>query len=195
LDHPDWLLLELENNILIRPEQAQIATEMISPSSGSNSIMQLNMGLGKSSVIVPIVAATLADGNKLSRVVVLKSLATQMRQLLQNKLGGMINRRVYHLPISRSLKLNEAKATQIRKIYEECLNDGGVLLAQPEHILSFELLGLDHALSGVGTIETMGSGVGSVEGNPVGLTMIKTQSKLLPCLTGYFSHQAICHFY
>ncbi|EKD21257.1 hypothetical protein MBM_00370 [Drepanopeziza brunnea f. sp. 'multigermtubi' MB_m1] len=179
LDHPDWLLLELENNILIRPEQAQIATEMISPSSGSNSIMQLNMGLGKSSVIVPIVAATLADGNKLSRVVVLKSLATQMRQLLQNKLGGMINRRVYYLPISRSLKLNEEKATQIRKIYEECLNDGGVLLAQPEHILSFELLGLDHALSDVGTIETTGSGVRFVEGNPVGFAMIKTQKWLL----------------
>lgn len=55
--HPDWLLLEIENGILLRQEQAQIAKEMIAPSSGANSIMQLNMGLGKSSVIAPIVAA------------------------------------------------------------------------------------------------------------------------------------------
>jgi hypothetical protein len=59
--YPEWLLLEIENNILIRQEQALISQEMMSPSSGSNSVMQLNMGLGKSSVIVPIVAAALAD--------------------------------------------------------------------------------------------------------------------------------------
>lgn len=57
--YPEWLLLEIENNILIRQEQALISREMMSPSSGSNSVMQLNMGLGKSSVIVPIVAAAL----------------------------------------------------------------------------------------------------------------------------------------
>ena len=73
-DRPDWLLLELENNILIREEQAQIARHMISPSSGTNCIMQLNMGVGKSSVVLPLVAVTLADGSKLIRVVVLKSL-------------------------------------------------------------------------------------------------------------------------
>jgi len=47
--------------------------------------MQLNMGLGRSSVIVPIVAATLADRSKLARVVVLKSLSEQMFQLLVKK--------------------------------------------------------------------------------------------------------------
>jgi hypothetical protein len=76
---------------------------MIAPQSGSNSIMQLNMGLGKSSVIVPIVAATLADRSKLARVIVLKSLSEQMFQLLVSKLGGLIGRRIYRLPISRSL--------------------------------------------------------------------------------------------
>jgi D-arabinose 5-phosphate isomerase GutQ len=40
--------------------------------------MQLNMGLGKSSVVVPIVAATLADTTKLAKVVILKELSEQM---------------------------------------------------------------------------------------------------------------------
>lgn len=147
LDHPEWLLLEIENNILIRPVQAQIAREMISPSSCANSIMQLNMGEGKSSVIVPMVAAALADGKKLVRIVVLQPLSTQMFHLLLNKLGGMLGRRIFHMPISRSVQLDVHKATEIRKLCEECMHTGGVLLVQPEHLLSFELMSLERLLS------------------------------------------------
>jgi hypothetical protein len=50
LENPDWLLVELESNLLIRQVQAEIATEMFQPRSGKNSVMQLNMGEGKSSV-------------------------------------------------------------------------------------------------------------------------------------------------
>ncbi|KAF7865854.1 hypothetical protein EAF04_006019 [Stromatinia cepivora] len=146
--HPDWLLLELENGILIRQEQANISKEMIEPSSGTNSVMQLNMGLGKSSVIVPIVACALADKTKLCRVVVLRALSKQMMELLVRKLGGMINRRIFLLPISRALQINAEEARQLREIYKSCMDCGGVLLVQPEHLLSFELMGLDMALSG-----------------------------------------------
>lgn len=147
LDHPEWLLLEIENNILIRRVQAQIAREMISPSSCANSIMQLNMGEGKSSVIVPMVAAALADGQRLVRIVVLKPLSTQMFHLLLNKLGGMLGRRIFHMPISRSVRLDVQKATEIRTLCEECMHTGGVLLVQPEHLLSFELMSLERLLS------------------------------------------------
>ncbi|QSZ29330.1 hypothetical protein DSL72_003844 [Monilinia vaccinii-corymbosi] len=148
LMHPDWLLLELENGILIRKDQAEISKEMIDPSSGANSVMQLNMGLGKSSVIVPIVACALADKTKLCRVVVLRALSKQMMELLVKKLGGMINRRIFFLPISRALELNIEEARQLRGIYEACMSFGGVLLVQPEHLLSLELMGLDMVLSG-----------------------------------------------
>lgn len=37
---------------------------MISSPSGQNAVIQLNTGLGKSSVIVPIVTATLVNKNK-----------------------------------------------------------------------------------------------------------------------------------
>lgn len=147
IKHPEWLLLEIENNILIRQVQAQIAREMISPASSANSIMQLNMGEGKSSVIVPMVAAALADGKRLVRIVVLKPLSTQMFHLLRNKLGGMLGRRIFHMPISRSVRLDLHKATEIRKLCEECMHTGGVLLVQPEHLLSFELMSLERLLS------------------------------------------------
>ncbi|KAF7897772.1 uncharacterized protein EAF01_008738 [Botrytis porri] len=146
--HPDWLLLELENGILIRKDQANISSEMIDPSSGANSVMQLNMGLGKSSVIVPLVASALADKTKLCRVVVLRALSRQMRELLVRKLGNMINRRIFFVPISRGLQVNAEGANQLREIYETCMTCCGVLLVQPEHLLSFELMGLEMVLSG-----------------------------------------------
>ena len=40
---PEWLLIEIENDLLIRPNQAQVALEMLNPSSSSNSLTQLNM--------------------------------------------------------------------------------------------------------------------------------------------------------
>lgn len=45
-DHPDWLLFEIDANILIRGEQVDVARATISPESGSNSVLQLNMGKG-----------------------------------------------------------------------------------------------------------------------------------------------------
>ena len=60
-EFPETLLLEAESGILVREVQEEIAKQMRSPPNGSNSVMQLNMGEGKSSVIVPIVAAALAD--------------------------------------------------------------------------------------------------------------------------------------
>ena len=39
----DWLLIEIENDILIRPNQAEVAIEMLKPASGQNSLTQLNM--------------------------------------------------------------------------------------------------------------------------------------------------------
>lgn len=147
MDHPEWLLVEIENNILLRQEQSQIAREMITPSSGSNSVLQLSMGLGKSSVIVPISAATLADRSKLVRVIVLKPLAMQMFNLLKQKLGGLLNRRVIYMPITRSLKLDTTRVLQIQELLEDAMQSGAVLVMQPEHILSFELMGFEKLLS------------------------------------------------
>ncbi|KAF8450068.1 hypothetical protein BDZ91DRAFT_802874 [Kalaharituber pfeilii] len=93
--------------------------------------MQLNMGEGKSSVIVPIVAAALADKKKLVRVVVLKPLSGQMFHLLVQK-----------------LKLTESTVNLIQELYQECLDNGGILLSQPEHLLSFKLMGVEKLSAG-----------------------------------------------
>lgn len=120
---------------------------MISPSSGANTVLQLNMGEGKSSVIVPIIAAALADSSRLVRVVVLKPLWRQMFELLVSRLAGLAGRRVYYLPFGRHIRVGSGEAEQIQGMYEECMREGGILLVQPEHILSFKLMGIDRLIS------------------------------------------------
>lgn len=143
IQQPDWLLIEIENNFLVRPVQIKIALKMISPPSSKNTVMQLFMGEGKTSVIVPIVAAALADGKKLVRVMVLKPLSGQMFQMLVQKLGGLVNRRIFYMPFSRGVEMSQQSARAIRLLYEECMQSGGILLVQPEHVLSFKLVGLE----------------------------------------------------
>ena len=120
---------------------------MIEPSSNNSTILQLNMGEGKSHVIVPLVAAALADSRKLVRVVVLKPLAGQMFHLLVERISGLTNRRIFYLPFSRDITISIQQVQRIRNLFEECARVRGVLVAQPEHILSFRLMVIDRTLS------------------------------------------------
>lgn len=52
LQYPDWLLLEIDGNILIRKEQVHVALATILSESGENSVLQLLMGKGKTSCIL-----------------------------------------------------------------------------------------------------------------------------------------------
>ncbi|KAI1459754.1 hypothetical protein F4805DRAFT_420134 [Annulohypoxylon moriforme] len=152
LDQPDSLLLEIESDLLIREVQEQIAMDMRSPQSGKNSVMQLNMGEGKSSVIVPSVAAALADGTRLVRVIVGKPQSKQMFQMLVSKLGGLLDRRIYHMPFSRATKVEIPEIHTMQKMFNDCITNGGIFLVQPEHILSFKLMGIECIIAGRGQI-------------------------------------------
>ncbi|KAK4130358.1 hypothetical protein BT67DRAFT_490504 [Trichocladium antarcticum] len=140
---PESLLLELEQGILIRPVQQETAAKMREPPRGNNCVMQLNMGEGKSSVIVPTVSVSHADGKTLARVVAAKPQSKQMMHTLIATLGGLINRRVFYLPISRAVRLSASGVQVVQRMLKACKEEGGVLLVQPEHLLSFKLMALE----------------------------------------------------
>ncbi|KAF3920498.1 hypothetical protein ABW20_dc0107733 [Dactylellina cionopaga] len=146
-DFIDWLLFELDSEMLIRPVQADIGRAMMDGTPDHNAVMQLNMGEGKSAVIVPAVVAALADTTRLVRSIVLKPLSKQMFQILVQRLGGLCDRRIYFLPFSRSLNLSTSDIKNIRNLYEYCMRNGSILLALPEHILSFKLMGLEKLIA------------------------------------------------
>lgn len=143
-EHPDWLLLEIQNNLLIRPIQVRVARKIM---ERDNGLVLLGMGEGKTSVILPMVVTALANGSHLVRVVVLKPLANEMLRQLSRSLAGLCERTVYYLPFSRSTVLTPETAPQLLDLYKECRQQEGVLLSLPEHQNSFRLVGADRLSS------------------------------------------------
>lgn len=131
----------------MRKVQAEIASEMIHPLSERNTVLQLNMGQGKSSVIVPIVATTLANRKQLARVIVLKALSKQMFELLVQRLSYLCDRRIYYIPFSRDLHIGHQEMHLLQELYQQCMDYGGILVTQPEHVLSLKLMAVDHIIS------------------------------------------------
>ena len=70
-----------------------------------------------------------------------------MFHLLCRTLSGLTNRRVFYIPIDSSLRPDTALANRIHDLFVECMETGGILLCQPEHILSFKLMAFE-TLSG-----------------------------------------------
>lgn len=140
--YPDWLLLEIDSNIQIREDQVTVALEMISPSSGTNSVLQMNMGQGKTSVITPMVACVLADKKKLTRLLVPKALLSQTAQILQLRLGGFLGREVTHIPFSRRTPTTQQHIQEYHNLHDHTMQSAGIMLTIPEHVLSFKLCGL-----------------------------------------------------
>lgn len=84
---------------------------------------------------------------RLVRSIVAKAHSQQMLQMLVSKLGGLLNRRIYHMPFSRNLRLSSADAENVHELYKDCVKNRGVLLIQPEHILSFKLMAIESVLT------------------------------------------------
>ena len=141
--YPQWMLLEIENDFVIRKAQGDVALDMIERSripSGPNTVLQFPMGQGKSSVIIPMLAVALANGTQLVRIIVLQSLLHQSLEQLRQSLGGLLNRKLYYVPFSRQCRLETETIECLRAFYEECMHDRGVAIALPEQICSLKLL-------------------------------------------------------
>ncbi|KAG1816760.1 uncharacterized protein BJ212DRAFT_1480619 [Suillus subaureus] len=124
---PDWLLIQIESQFLARPVQVKVALEMMSPCTGINTSLQLNMGEGKSYVIVPLAAAVLSDGHSLVRVI---------RPCTE----------AYLIPFSRALSIDSSRVKMYRDLMQESMDAKGILVVQPDHILSFQLMAIDRQL-------------------------------------------------
>lgn len=64
--HTDWLLMEIEADMLIRPKQIAVARQIISPESKANSVLQLNMGQGRQTTFKQLYFVKLHMSDRLS---------------------------------------------------------------------------------------------------------------------------------
>lgn len=64
--HPQWLVFEAEGRLQIRPAQHTLAMTLLEGEAEDRGpIAQLNMGEGKTRVILPMMILELADGRNL----------------------------------------------------------------------------------------------------------------------------------
>ncbi|CAL8134338.1 unnamed protein product [Orchesella dallaii] len=141
-EYPEWLLLELELDVTIRAVQVRVAKHMMNMSGNGvkNGVTQLNMGEGKTSVIVPMIVSKLSSNeDMICRVTVLSSIFTTNFNLLSFTIGGLLNRRLYTVPCRRDCKIFEF-LPQIQQAYDECMKHKGVIMTLPEYRLSFRLM-------------------------------------------------------
>ena len=97
--------------------------------------------LGKTSCIVPMALAVLANGEQMCRQVVPKALLLQTAQTLQYRIGGLVGREIRHVPFSRRTPTTPEMLRLYTELHQEMLDSSGVILAIPEHILSYKLSG------------------------------------------------------
>ncbi|KAL7793170.1 hypothetical protein V8C37DRAFT_415984 [Trichoderma ceciliae] len=142
VEDPDWLLLEIDSNILIRTDQLDVAQAIINPASGENSVLQMNMGRGKTSCIMPMAAAVLANGRNVCRLVVPRSLVMQTAQIMHSRLGGLVGREICHIPFSRQTPTTKTVLGAYSALHREIQSSKGLILTSHEHVLSYRLSGL-----------------------------------------------------
>ncbi|KAF3221100.1 hypothetical protein TWF106_006425 [Orbilia oligospora] len=132
----------------LKMDQVKVAHATIQPESGNNSVLQMNMGQGKTSCIMPMAAAILADGRRLLRVVVPRALLLQTVQMIHARLGGLVGREVCHIPFSRQTSTSPEIIQAYHDIHSKILTSSGLMICLPEHTLSFMLSGLQRLCDG-----------------------------------------------
>merc|ERR1719265_2150683 len=101
-------------------------------SEGSgNRLLQLIMGAGKTAVIVPMVVASLANGERCVRVTVPGPLYATNAADWQLKLGGLLGKRVYPLVCQRDIKTEHYSSEIVGMLQSMCTN-GHVMVTVPE---------------------------------------------------------------
>ena len=145
-EHPYLLAFEVENRLQIRPQQYDIFLLCV---NHPNAIAQLNMGEGKTRVIVPMLILyyttrknaeeeTQTLQRRIMRITVLRPLLGEFEAYLKQTLQhSVFQKRVYVTPFNRDVDLRCAKnARCLYDTYVECAWSGGVLIETPESRMS-----------------------------------------------------------
>eukprot|EP00198_Chlamydomonas_reinhardtii_P008814 XP_001698151.1 predicted protein [Chlamydomonas reinhardtii] len=136
--HPEWLVFEVESQLQIRPQQYTVARMLME--GGDGPIAQLNMGEGKTRVILPMLVLALADGKRVVSLAFLSTLLDEADAYLHGALcAGVLGRKLFTMPFHRDIELTPARVLRMRAALAHCMQYRGVLLVAPEHRLSLEL--------------------------------------------------------
>jgi Protein of unknown function (DUF3638) len=101
-----------------------------------------------------MLAALLAVDIALVRVTVPAPLFTSNLALLTSKLGGLLHRCVNVLSCRRDMAITAATADTMLNTLQQCIQSKGIVMALPEHRLSFQLKFVEQCRAGNTAVTT-----------------------------------------
>ena len=136
---------EVEQRLQIRRLQHATAEYLI---NNPGTITQLNMGEGKTRVILPMIILQMATPERLLRLHVLSQLLSEGYEYLHLHLtASVMLRRLCLMPFQRDIHLDLDGVDKMLKVLMRCQASRGVLVVAPEHRLSLQLKFLELRLA------------------------------------------------
>jgi hypothetical protein len=136
-EYPQWLVFEVEQQLQIRKIQVVVAQHLI---RNPASIAQLNMGEGKTRVILPMLVLHLGQCGYLVRLHVLLPLLGEFYHYIHRRLtASLLQVRIFLLPFYRDVQLDDINAKKMLECLVRCKRSRGVILVASEHRLSLDL--------------------------------------------------------
>ncbi|KAJ3130146.1 hypothetical protein HK100_008218 [Physocladia obscura] len=147
-NNPTWLVFEVEGELQIRPNQYSVARQLI---NNPRSIVQLNMGEGKTRVIIPmIVSKCISESQNESNLVPKQSLVIRVNVLTQlfqeagehlhsTLTASALGIKFCEFPFHRQIPLNLEKVEIMEELITIMQQNSGFILSAPEHQLSLKL--------------------------------------------------------
>eukprot|EP01035_Chromulina_nebulosa_P021325 gene21325-27629_t len=136
-DHPEWLVFEFEQGLQIRCIQSIVAQHLM---KNPGAIAQLNMGEGKTRVILPMLILSMAKKDSLVRLHFLSPLLGEVYEYLHRHLtASVFLRKLFLVPFRRDVNLSEDDARRLYATLRRCMDSCGAICVAPEHRLSLEL--------------------------------------------------------
>ena len=135
--HPEWLVFEVEQQLQIRHVQHIIAQFLV---DHPYAITQLNMGEGKTRVVIPMLLLCLAQPDKLMRLNFLSPLLGEAIHFLHRHItASLMSRPIYLMPFNRDVELDLERVQMMHQSLLQCQSSLGAVCVAPEHRLSLKL--------------------------------------------------------
>jgi hypothetical protein len=130
-DHPRWFAFEVEQQLQIRPYQYQVVRQLLDE---PGSMVQLNMGLGKTRVLVPMLVLEWASKDWLTRLNVLPQIIHEAIEFYRKSLVSSVQSiQLYTLPFHRSMALDASNESILSDELRRCKESNGILVVTPQH--------------------------------------------------------------
>lgn len=143
--HPEYLLFEYANNILLRQAQVENLDRLKIQGKSKLSLHDLGVALemimasGKTAVLLPLMALFEADGEHIPFVVMPASLLPTMSEELERRFSSSFGKEIDVISISRSTDLNQASLRRIFKRLDSAKVERKAIVMTSESLQSFFL--------------------------------------------------------